>query len=224
MISVNILDLHGRYIQVALDLPDWTEQERVLSQIPDDRRIILEAGTPFIKRFGIDVVKKIKNFFPENLILADLKTLDVGSIEVNFSADAGAHLAVCSGLANASSIDKFMATARERHILGVMDLMEVVHPIEKFKQLTVYPDVVIFHRAIDAEDVQSNPEERWRMITEIKKFFGEAHPVKVAVAGGISPETGKMALDMGADILIVGRYITAADNITKATKEMLDIL
>jgi bifunctional enzyme Fae/Hps len=44
----------------------------------------------------------------------------------------------------------------------------------------------------------------------------------VAVAGGIEPPTGRYALEMGADILIVGRYVTSAKDIKNAMRLMLN--
>jgi hypothetical protein len=45
-----------------------------------------------------------------------------------------------------------------------------------------------------------------------------------AVAGGIDPQTAPMALKSGADILIVGRYITQSRDIRRATREFLEPL
>ncbi len=217
-------NFHPPYIQVALDLPDWEIQKKVLSKLPQSEKLIIEAGTPLIKKYGISIIQKIKEFFPKNPVLADLKTLDVGEIEVKFSYEADAQLAVCSGLANPASIDKFIQACNEVEILSVIDLMEVSDPLAKLKQLTTKPDVIIFHRAIDAEAVQANPQARWKAIPEIKEYFAPDHKVAVAVAGGITPETGKEAISMGADILIVGRYITAAEDIAKATNSLLEII
>jgi bifunctional enzyme Fae/Hps len=216
--------LNPPYVQVALDIPDWKVQQEVLEALPKDERLIIEAGTPLVKRYGIDIVDKIKKYFPDNIILADLKTLDVGEIEVDFTYEAGADAAVCSGLANSLSDDKFIHACNEKGIISVMDLMEVYDPIEKLKEMEEKPDVIIFHRAIDAESAQQNPEEKWKLIPKIKKFYKPDHDVAIAVAGGINPKSGKEALEMGADILIVGRYITGATNVTKAAKEMLAIL
>ena len=212
------------YLQVALDIPDWDVQLNVLKNLPQNERLIIEAGTPLIKRYGIDIVKKIREFFPNNIILADLKTLDVGEIEVKFTHVAGADAAVCAGLANPASIDKFLKACKECGILGVMDLMEVANPLEKLKKLTEKPDIIIFHRAIDAEGVQSDPQSRWKMIPAIKEYYAPNHKVALSVAGGIKPDTGKEAVQEGADILIIGRYITGAENIGQATEKMLEVL
>ena len=43
----------------------------------------------------------------------------------------------------------------------------------------------------------------------------------VAVAGGITPDTAPEALANGADIIIVGRYITQSKDVERATREFL---
>ncbi len=217
-------ELNPPYLQIALDVPDWDVQKKVLEALPQSEKIIIEAGTPLIKRYGIDIVKKLKKYFPNNMILADLKTLDVGAIEVNFTNEAGAHAAVVSGLANKLSIDKFLAECKKLGVIGVMDMMELQEPLVKIKKLEEKPDVLIFHRGIDTESGETNPKEKWKLIPKIKQYYKPEHDVLLSVAGGVNPETGKEALEMGADILIVGRYITGSEDVKAATQKMLDIL
>ncbi len=45
----------------------------------------------------------------------------------------------------------------------------------------------------------------------------------IAVAGGIVPETAKEALDKGADILIVGRYVTQSKDIIRSVRDFLEL-
>ena len=57
-----------------------------------------------------------------------------------------------------------------------------------------------------------------------KKLASGRDRVLVAVAGGIEPETAKYALDMGADILIVGRFITSSKDVENAMRRLLNII
>ncbi|HIH78092.1 MAG TPA: bifunctional 5,6,7,8-tetrahydromethanopterin hydro-lyase/3-hexulose-6-phosphate synthase, partial [Halobacteria archaeon] len=41
------------YLQVALDLTDLSRVQEVIEQLPDSDHIIIELGTPLIKRYGI---------------------------------------------------------------------------------------------------------------------------------------------------------------------------
>jgi bifunctional enzyme Fae/Hps len=90
-------------------------------------------------------------------------------------------------------------------------------PIAKLKSLKRLPDVAILHRAIDAE---KTGKTRWEIIKEMRQTFKD-QKFLVAVAGGITPETAPEALANGADIIIVGRYITQSKDIERSTREFL---
>jgi bifunctional enzyme Fae/Hps len=45
----------------------------------------------------------------------------------------------------------------------------------------------------------------------------------IAVAGGIVPETAKEALEKGADVIIVGRYVTQSKDIEHAVRDFLEL-
>ncbi len=139
------------YVQVALDAPVIEKQVKVVKQLPKSDRIILEIGTPFLKKYGMESIKKIREVAPEKFIVADLKTLDVGKLEVDFAFDATADGVVASGLAATASLDKFILEAQRVGIHAFVDTMEVQDPIAKLSSLKQTPDVVILHRGIDVE-------------------------------------------------------------------------
>jgi len=224
------------YIQVALDHPSIEHHMKVVKDLPKSDRIILEVGTPFLKKYGMEAIKKIRELASEKFIVADLKTLDVGKLEVDFAFDATADAVVASGLASPSSIDKFILEAQRLGIYGFVDTMEVTDPLEKLSQLKQIPDVVILHRAIDVEQGTStqSPDTAqrasWALLSKIKELYKDKKlasgkdRVLLAVAGGIEPATAKYALEQGADILIVGRYITSSKDVKNAMRNFINIL
>lgn len=224
------------YIQVALDHPNIEHHMKVVKKLPKSDRIILEIGTPFLKKYGMEAIKKIRELAPQKFIVADLKTLDVGKLEVDFVFDATADAAVASGLAASSSIDKFLLEARRMGIYGFVDTMEVDDPVAKLSKLKQIPDVVILHRAIDVEQAASSESSnaaqkaRWAAIPQIKELYkgnklaSGRDRVLVAVAGGIDPNTASSALEMGADILIVGRFVTSSKDVENSTRRLLNII
>jgi bifunctional enzyme Fae/Hps len=224
------------YIQVALDHPVLERQMRVVKQLPKSDRILLEVGTPFLKKYGMESIKKIRELAPQKFIVADLKTLDVGKLEVDFAFDATADAVVASGLASSSSLDKFILEAQRLGIYGFVDTMEVDDPIGKLSSLKQTPDVVILHRAIDVEQATGTQspdaaqKARWALVPKIKELYKDKKlasgrdRVLVAVAGGIEPKTARYALGQGADILIVGRYIASSKDIKNAMRNFINIL
>ena len=206
------------YLQIALDLVDKTELERILSKIPDSDKILLEAGTPLIKRFGVDIVKFIREFHTSSYIIADMKTLDVGWLEVQIAAEASANAVTISGLAPNETLVSSIEEAEKRSVDILLDCMNVVSPSTILENLTKKPDIVLFHRGIDQEGKADHP---WNKIKIIKEKFPEC---KIAVAGGLNLETSARALNNRANIIIVGRAITQSDNIEAAINDFLHIL
>jgi bifunctional enzyme Fae/Hps len=180
------------YLQVAMDLVDMKQVERVLSELPQNDHLIIEAGTPLIKKFGLSVIGEIRKLRPNAFIIADLKTLDTGNLEARMTADAGADAVVISGLAPVSTIEKAIKETKKTGIYTVIDMLNVADPVALIESLAV------------------------------KEAGGKR--MLVATAGGIRQHVVKKALASGADILVVGRAITASKNIHHAAEEFLEEL
>jgi bifunctional enzyme Fae/Hps len=207
------------YLQIALDAPSLEGAKQVLSQLPGSDRIIIEVGTPLIKRYGTRVISELRELAKDKFMIADLKTLDVGKVEVDIGYEDTADAVVAAGLAPPETLDSTVQEARRLGIYAVIDMLNVDDVLGKLKSLKDFPDVVILHRGIDQETGRSSGLERIKLIREAfpdKKFL-------IAVAGGIVPETAKEALDKGADILIVGRYITQSKDIERSVRDFLEL-
>jgi bifunctional enzyme Fae/Hps len=207
------------YLQIALDNPDLEAAKKIIGQLPKSDRIIIEAGTPLIKRYGTKVISELREVAKDIFIIADLKTLDVGKVEADLAFNDTADAVVAAGLGPAESIDSLVQEAKRLGIYGWVDMMNVADPLEKLKKLKEFPDVIILHRGIDEETGKTLD---LNIIKEIKETFKDKK-LLVAVAGGIIPETAGEALDKGADILIVGRYVTQSRDIERSVREFLQL-
>lgn len=208
------------YLQIALDVPDIDKVKGIVNELPQSDRIILEAGTPLIKKYGVRVIRELRELAKDVFIVADLKTLDVGQVEVDMAYEETADAVVASGLASKETLDKFIYETKRFGIYAVVDMMDVADPLAILKSLKELPDLIILHRGIDEE---CGGKTRWEHIKAIKEVFKDKK-LLFAVAGGIDPQTAPMALKSGADILIVGRYITQSRDIRRATREFLEPL
>ena len=214
------------YLQVALDITEMEKVKKVVQALPKSDRIILEIGSPLVKRYGMEAVKMLREVAIDSFIVADLKTMDVGNVEADLAYNATADAAVVAGVASKETIDKFVYEANRLGMYPVIDMMEVPEPIEKLKSLEQIPKVICLHRPIDvekAEDVDSREGVKWDLISEIRKTFPK-EKLLFAVAGGISPLTAPQALKEGADIIVVGRYITQARDVREAATAFLPVL
>jgi bifunctional enzyme Fae/Hps len=208
------------YVQIALDMPDIDALKKVVSQLPKSDRILFEVGTPLVKRYGMEVIREIREYAKDAFVIADLKTLDVGQVEVDLAFNETADAVVVSGLASSSTINKFIYESKRLGIYSSVDMMEVNDPLGVLKGLDDPPDIVILHRGIDEE---SKGKTRWQIIQDIKNEL-PGTKILFSVAGGIREETAKEALKKGADILIVGRYITQSKDVEKAARGLLNLV
>jgi len=147
-----------------------------------------------------------------------MKILDTGNLEARMAADASADAVVISGLAPTSTLEKAIAEAKKTGIYSVIDMLNVPDPVKVIKILKVKPDIVELHRAIDAEDTA----HAWGNIPALKKAAGGR--LLVATAGGIRVDVVKDAVKAGADIIVVGRAITASKDIHTAADLFLEQL
>ena len=207
------------YLQVALDIVDLGKLKAVLAALPENDHLIIEAGTPLIKMFGLSVLREIRSVKPNAFIVADMKILDTGNLEARMASDASADAVVMSGLAPKDTIEKAISETRKTGIYSVIDMLNVDDPVKLIRDLSVKPDIVELHRAIDAE----HTEYAWGNIKEIKAAAG-GRKLLVATAGGIRVNVVKKALETGADILVVGRAITASKDVKHAAEEFLEEL
>ncbi len=207
------------YLQVALDTPDIESVKKVVRNLPRSSGIIIEAGTPLIKKYGCGVVSQLKKIRNDSFIVADLKTLDVGALEARIAQEAGADAAVVSGLAFPLTIKEFIEEAKRAGIYSFTDMMNVPDPLKALKDAGAIPDVVLLHRGIDSEGVAKHS---WDYLKRVKeKLAGKA---LVGVGGGIELELAKKSIENGADIVIVGRYITKSPDVASATNSILKLM
>ncbi|MCW3976725.1 MAG: bifunctional 5,6,7,8-tetrahydromethanopterin hydro-lyase/3-hexulose-6-phosphate synthase [Candidatus Bathyarchaeota archaeon] len=206
------------YLQIAFDNPSLERTKDIINNLPASDRIILEVGTPLLKRYGVKIIHELRQLVKDKFIIADLKTMDVGKVEVDLAFEETADGAVAAGVAAKEVLDKFTYEARRLGIYAIVDMMEVEDPIRKLRSLKHFPDVVILHRAIDVEKVGRH---RLDYIQELRRAFPQ-RKFLIAVAGGITPETAKQALSGGADIIIVGRYITQSRDVKRSVREYLE--
>ncbi|MDI6720508.1 MAG: bifunctional 5,6,7,8-tetrahydromethanopterin hydro-lyase/3-hexulose-6-phosphate synthase [Methanomicrobiales archaeon] len=206
------------YLQVALDLVDMNRVATVLRDLPQSDHMIIEAGTPLIKQFGLSVVSELRKLRPNAFIIADMKILDTGNLEARMAADAAADAVVVSGLAPIKTLEKAISEARKTGIYSIVDMLNVEDPAGVIRELSIKPDVVEMHRGIDIETTA----HAWGDIPAVRKAGGER--MLIATAGGIRVPAVKTALEAGADIIVVGRAITAARDVRHAAEEFLQQL
>jgi len=209
-------------LQVALDLVDLEKALRVASRVAeacDHASLLLEAGTPLIKAYGMEAVRRLSSLFSDIPVVADMKTVDVGSLEAELAISSGAAYTTVLALASDETV---IAVVDAAHRLGGMvmaDLMLVANPLERAKELVeLGVDAVCYHVPID---VQRRGKPNLRAVAAAVESLRGAVRIEVAVAGGINAAVASTLAGAGADILVVGRAIYAALDPGAAAREIL---
>ncbi|KXA89784.1 bifunctional formaldehyde-activating protein/3-hexulose-6-phosphate synthase [candidate division MSBL1 archaeon SCGC-AAA259D14] len=206
------------YLQIAMDKPAIEQQLNLMEQLPESDHLIVEAGTPLIKKYGIKVIEELRKKDEDAFIIADLKTLDTGHLEAEIAADAGADGVVISGLADVNTIEKAAREADKCGIYCILDTLNVENPVDLLEKLEDKPHIVELHRGID-EEYAGKEHSAWGDIPAIKEMTKEK---LVAVAGGITQETIGEAIGAGANILVVGRAIANSKDPESKTRDFLE--
>ncbi len=198
-------------LQVALDFLNLKRAIKVAKESVAGGADWIEVGTPLIKSEGLDSVRKIKKLFPDHRVVADMKAMDTGRLEVEAAAKAGADIVVILGVADNSTIKEAVEAGRNHgceimvDLIGVKDMVDRANEVESFGV-----DYICVHLGIDQQMRGLNP------ISELKSISQKVK-LPLAIAGGINSETIVEAVNSGASIIIVGGAITKAEDAEKAT-------
>lgn len=175
------------------------EAEEIVSELPDSERILLEAGTPLIKQYGIGAIESLKSWRPDGYVVADLKTMDRGVTEVEMAKDAGADAVVGLGQAPVETLRAFIDACEKVGLDSMVDMMNVDQPVRILSRLRRLPQVVILHRGVDEETFNKNKPIPYLQINKIRSSFN----VLIAVAGGDTIREVQRAVFNDANIVVV---------------------
>jgi len=204
-------------IQVALDLIDLDKALKIAHQVSDYVDII-EVGTPLIKSIGLDSVRKLREKFPDKLITADMKIMDVGFMETEMAAKAGANIVSVLAAAPDSTIKESVKAGSDYSVKIMCDLIGINNKIERIKILKrTGVDYVLVHTGIDEQKYGKDPLQTLKKIAEVINS-----DIKIAVAGGIDDKCVRTIknLNIDVDIIIVGSFITMSRNPKEAAKRI----
>lgn len=202
-------------VQLALDTLQWDEAVE-LARLAGPYVDILEAGTPLIKSVGIKIVTALKEAHPDKLVLADLKSSDVGAYEANMAFKAGADIVTTQGITTLATIAEVQREADKWHRRAEVDMTGVADPVTRSCEVQkVGVSLVLYHRSIDEEvTAKALWDERACTIVHAMCALG----LDVAVAGGIDIELLPMLSPTPIYNIVVGRGITSQPDPAGAAK------
>ncbi len=174
----------------------------------------LEAGTPLIKSEGLHAVRELRRLFPDTTIIADMKIMDTGRVEVETAAKAGANIVDVLGASSDATIRECIQAGKNYGAKIVVDMIAVKDVVSRAKFAEdLGADFVTVHCSVDEQMEGKDPFATLRQVTQ-------ALSIPVGVAGGINSETAASAVEAGAAIIIVGGAITKALDPEHAAREI----
>jgi bifunctional enzyme Fae/Hps len=191
-----MLDDKTRYLQIAFNY-DVGLVRRILPTIARSERILIEAGTPYIKRTGVAGIRAINRLW-QGHIVADLKTVDGALGEVDMARQAGATAATVLGSSPPEALDLFIAHCARLGMASMIDMLGVRDPLKSIMRLKKPPDVVVLHRGRDEEGTRGKMIQ-YRHVNRVRSKFD----VLISAAGGVDLKEARSAIFNGANIVVV---------------------
>lgn len=203
---------------MALDLLELDRSIQIAKEAIAGGADWIEAGTPLIKSEGMDAVREMKLALPGVKIVADMKTVDTGAMEVEMAAKAGADVVALLAASDNSTVEDALRAARKYGVQIMMDLLTVPDPVKRSKELEkLGVDYICVHAGIDQ---QMTGHDNIGLLEQILKEVN----LPVAAAGGIDAENGADAVSSGASIVIVGGNIVRSADVTGSARKIREAI
>lgn len=213
-------------LQVALDMDaDVKTIAAIAKQAYAGGARIIEAGTPAVKRHGVEtLLPALRKVAPDALLVADLKTMDVGNLEARIAFRAGADVSAVLAIGGRTKVIEAVSEAARWDKAVLIDFIDCPDPLEMLesmpRDLKGHESRVVFclHRGISEQLKGRGIYEQTQLISEAKARAGR---FPLAVAGGIKEGVAKDVVRTGADICIAGSAIYNSANPKETARRIL---
>ena len=203
-------------LQVAIDLLKIEDAIALATKVAPYIDII-ELGTPLIKSEGLSGIRKMKDAFPDKLVLADLKTADAGELEANMAFGAGADYITVLGATGDATIAGAVKAAKAHGKGVVVDTIGVKDRVKRAQEaFALGAEFVELHAGLDEQ-----AEEGY----SIQVLIDEATiaGVPVSIAGGVNQSSISAVKNSGAAVAVAGAAIYGAEDPAKAARELKEL-
>jgi 3-hexulose-6-phosphate synthase/6-phospho-3-hexuloisomerase len=205
-------------LQVALDVLELKRAVEIAGEAIAGGADWLEVGTPLIKSEGMNAVRTLKKTYKDRKIVADMKTIDTGAIEVEIAAKSGADIVIVLAMSDDSTIAEAIRAAKKYGCEIMVDVMNHPNAITRAKELEeMGVDYINVHVGIDQQMVGMN---NFKILDRIAKEVS----IPVAAAGGLDAERAAMCVLSGAKIVIVGSNIVKSRNVAESARKIREAI
>ncbi len=191
-------------IQLALDYVSLPKALVMAYQVHKEVQAI-EIGTPLCKAEGMRAVSAVREICPDHVIMADVKSPDVGGLEAKMCFDAGADWMTVMGAAPLPTVALAVKEARSRP--GKEMLIELTGVRDILTRAREWQDIgverMVYHRGWD----EGNTSRIWDQ--HDRDIIGQLVEMgfKISIAGGLELETVSFFSGLDISVFIIGRAI-----------------
>lgn len=189
------LEYKTRYLQIAFNY-DERMVRQILPTIAYSGRILIEAGTPYLKREGMNGIRIIRRVWRGHIV-ADIKTVDGALNEVDMVHAAGATAATVLGNSPIETLDLFIDRCSKLGMISMIDMLGVKDPLKVMMHLKKAPDVMVLHKGRDEENTRGKLIQ-FRHVNRVRSKFD----VLISAAGGVGIKEARSAIFNGANIVV----------------------
>lgn len=205
-------------LQIALDnlssdqaISDAKKAEKYLD--------VIEVGTILLASEGKNAIIKLKEAFPNKIIVADGKIADAGSVFGKMFFESGADYTTVICAAETSTLKQTIEIGKK---IGNKDVQVEMTSHFTWEQVNEWKEAglnqVVWHRSRDAQKDGAKWDDK--NIQTVKRLAEMGF--KVTVTGGVEKDDIKLFKGIPIYIFIAGRTIRDAQNPELAAKELKD--
>lgn len=200
-------------LQLAIDLLNKEEAAELANKVKDYVDIV-EIGTPIVINEGLPSVQHLDDNIDGVKVLADLKIMDAAGYEVSQAVKYGADVVTILGVAEDASIKGAVEEAHKNNKELLVDMIAVQDLEQRAKELDALgADYIMVHTGYDLQAEGISP------LDSLRKVKSVITSSKLAVAGGIKPDTIEEVAKEEPDLIVVGGGIANADDPVAAAQQ-----
>jgi len=209
-------------VQISLDLINIGEALDTAAMALRAGVDWLEAGTPLLLAEGLHCIRELRKSFPDVPIVADLKTMDGGYLEVEMMAKAGATHVVVMARAHEETIKCVVNAGRDFGVKVMGDNLASSDMVASAKRLEELGcDYIIHHIGYDERRgiaAQGNPMPS--PLNQLQEVVCAVN-IPVQAVGGLSLEQAIRCPEYGAPMVVLGAPLTIdADSFKTANGDL----
>jgi len=196
-------------VQISLDITNISEALETAEMAMRAGVDWLEAGTPLIIAEGMNGVRALRQKYALTPIVADLKTMDGGWLEVQMMAKAGATHVVVMERAHPETIKIVVKAGRDFGVKVMGDNLGAPDMVASAKRLeNLGCDFVIHHIGYDERrGIVASGGKCPSPLDQLREIVA-AVKIPVQAVGGLSVEQAMRTPEYGAPLVVLGAPLT----------------